>query len=105
MLIICLMLCQKKKLDMLVLKKKTYELLYLESSFTYIDTSAYTAGRYPPELVSYMKGRGRSKVLFGTNYPMITAAHALADLDSLGLDDEAKALFLRGNAERLFNLA
>ena len=71
----------------------------------YIDTSAYTAGRYPPELVSYMKGRGRSKVLFGTNYPMITAAHALADLDSLGLDDEAKALFLRGNAERLFNLA
>ena len=34
-----------------------------------IDTSAYVAHRYPAELVDYMKGRGREKVLFGTNYP------------------------------------
>ena len=38
----------------------------------YIDTSAYTAKRYPPELVDYMKSKsGRQKVMFGTNYPMI----------------------------------
>ena len=71
----------------------------------YIDTSAYTAGRYPPELVAYMQGRGRSKVLFGTNYPMITAAHALAGIGDLDLDDETTELFLRRNAERLFGLA
>ena len=41
----------------------------------YIDTSAYTARRYPPELVRYMHGRGgRRKVLFGTNWPMIPPA-------------------------------
>ncbi len=35
----------------------------------YIDTSAYTAKRYPPELVRYMQSTGgRRKVLFGTNY-------------------------------------
>lgn len=38
----------------------------------YIDTSAYTARRYPRELIDYLRGRGRRNVLFGTNYPMIT---------------------------------
>jgi len=70
----------------------------------YIDTSAYTARRYPRELVDYMKTNGKQKVMFGTNYPMITAAKCLKDLDSLGLDDETKALFLYGNAQRVFKL-
>ena len=36
----------------------------------YIDTSAYTAKRYPPELVAYMKSdSGRHKVLFGSQLP------------------------------------
>jgi predicted TIM-barrel fold metal-dependent hydrolase len=70
----------------------------------YIDTSAYTVRRYPPELAAYLRGHGRRKVLFGTNYPMITPAHALADLDALGLDDEARELFLGGNASRVFDL-
>ena len=71
----------------------------------YIDTSAYTARRYPPELVSYMKsGSGRRKVLFGTNYPMIAPQQALEGLDELELDAEARELFLRGNAERLLKV-
>jgi uncharacterized protein len=70
----------------------------------YIDTSAYTARRYPPELVRYMQKDGRTKVMFGSNHPMIAPAKALADLDSLGLDDEARALFLGGNARRVFGL-
>ena len=70
----------------------------------YIDTSAYTARRYPQALVDYLRTNGRHKVLFGTNYPMITPAKCLEDLDSLGLDDEAATLFLAGNAERVFGL-
>ena len=70
----------------------------------YIDTSAYTAKRYPASLVEFMRGHGRSKVLFGTNYPMITPAQALADLDALGLDAEAQRLFLGDNACRVFGL-
>jgi predicted TIM-barrel fold metal-dependent hydrolase len=72
----------------------------------HIDTSAYTSKRLPPELVAYMKTRGgRRKVLFGSNYPMITPQQALADLDTLGLDDETRALYLEGNARRVFGLA
>ncbi len=70
----------------------------------YIDTSAYTCKRYPAALVEFMRGHGRTKVLFGTNYPMITPAKALEDLDSLGLDVQARQLFLAGNAQRVFNL-
>lgn len=70
----------------------------------YIDTSAYTAKRYPPELVRYLKTNGRSKVLFGTNYPMITPTKALEGLQELNLDPETQALFLGENAVRVFKL-
>ena len=70
----------------------------------YIDTSAYTAKRYPIELVNYMKGHGRRKVLFGTNYPMITPAKCLSDLGNLALDEEVEDLFLKGNAMTVFDL-
>jgi uncharacterized protein len=70
----------------------------------HIDTSAYTTRRYPPELVAYLRADGRTKVLFGSNYPMIAPAKALADLDRLAIDDETRDLFLEGNARRVFDL-
>ena len=65
----------------------------------YIDTSAYTARRYPAELVTYMSGKGRQRVMFGTNYPMITPVRALEGLADLGLDEQVTELFLGENAE------
>ena len=84
----------------------TEEMIALARKYpnVYIDTSAYTAKRYPPELVRYLTGDGRAKVLFGSNYPMITPSRALGDLDQLGLDDETRHLFLTGNAARVFGL-
>ena len=70
----------------------------------YIDTSAYTARRYPQQLVEFMRGHGVAKIMFGTNYPMITGKKALESLDDLKLSDEAKVLFLSENAKRVFKL-
>lgn len=70
----------------------------------YIDTSAYTVRRYPAELVDYMRGRGKLKVLFGTNYPMISPEHALRGVEGLGLTEEGLDLFLSANARRVFKL-
>ncbi len=70
----------------------------------YIDTSAYTIQRYPAPLVEYLQSHGRSKVLFGTNYPMIVPDQALAGLHDLGLDEGTQGLFLHGNAQRVFGL-
>jgi len=48
---------------------------------------------------------GRRKVLFGSNYPMIFPERALADLERLGLDEEARELYLHENTRRVFSLA
>lgn len=70
----------------------------------YIDTSAYTVRRYPPQLVQYMRTNGRKKVLFGTNYPMITPTKALQGIETLGLDEDGLELFLGKNAQRVYQL-
>jgi predicted TIM-barrel fold metal-dependent hydrolase len=70
----------------------------------YIDTSAYAVHRLPPTLVDYLRGHGRRRVLFGTNWPMLSAARCLERLDQLDLDDETRDLYLGGNAARVFKL-
>ena len=84
----------------------TAEMISLATKYpnVYIDTSAYKASRYPRELVDYLRGHGRHKVLFGSNHPAWPAADCLQDFPSLQLDDQAADLFLHGNAERVFGL-
>ncbi len=85
----------------------TAEMISLATKYenVYIDTSAYKPKRYPPELVQYLRGHGRKKVLFGSNYPMLMPGACLAELDALELDDEARRLFLHDNAARVFGLS
>ncbi len=59
---------------------------------------------YPSPLVDYLRRHGRTRVMFRANYPMITPATALDGIDALNLGDEAKALFLGANAQRVFGL-
>jgi hypothetical protein len=70
----------------------------------YIDTSAFTIKRYPPEIVRYLKTNGKEKVLFGTNYPMITPNQALKDIDKLDLESDTKKKFLFENAKKVFKI-
>ncbi|MCY4393840.1 MAG: amidohydrolase family protein [Rhodospirillaceae bacterium] len=70
----------------------------------YIDTSAWTVRRYPAQLVDWLRANGARKVLFGSNYPMIAPAKALEGLDDLGLSPETRALFLGGNAQRVYGI-
>ncbi len=85
----------------------TEEMIALATKYpnVYIDTSAWKPGRFPPSFAHYLRGHGRRKVLFGSNYPMLLPSACLAEVDALGLDEEAKRLFLHGNAERVFGLA
>jgi len=70
----------------------------------YIDTSAYKPSRYPRELVDYLRAHGKKKVLFGSNFPMLSPAECLPEVDALGLSDDTRALFLGENARRVFRL-
>lgn len=85
----------------------TEEMIALATKYenVYIDTSAYVPKRYPPQLVAYLRGHGRRKVLFGTNFPMLPHARCAEGIAGLELDTEAQELFLHGNAERVFALS
>ncbi|MES2868645.1 MAG: amidohydrolase family protein [Pseudomonadota bacterium] len=78
--------------------------LMMKHPNVYVDTSAYKASRFPPELVAYMRGPGKHKVMFGTNYPMLTPADCLEGLDALNLGEDVQRLFLAENACRAFKL-
>ena len=84
----------------------TQEIISLATKFPnlYVDTSAYKAARFPEDFVSFMRGRGARKVMFGTNYPMLTAAACLEEIASLDLGEEATELFLHQNARRVFRI-
>jgi uncharacterized protein len=85
----------------------TAEMISLATKYpnVYIDTSAYTATRYPTEIVEFLRSHGRRKVMFGSNHPAWPAPECLRGLDQLGLDEEARGLFLHDNAERVFKLS
>ena len=70
----------------------------------HLGTFAYNVSRYPRALVDYLRGHGLRKVLFGTNYPMLTQTQAMGGLDKLELAEETRTLFLGGNAERVYGL-
>lgn len=84
----------------------TQEIMSLATKFpnVYIDTSAYKATRFPADIIDFMRGRGAKKVMFGSNFPMLTPSACLEGLDALGLTDEARELYLSGNARRVFRL-
>jgi uncharacterized protein len=65
--------------------------------------SAYPPSRYPPELVAFANTkRGRMKMLYASDYPLLTFDRVRRELPECGIDDDVQPLFLRKNAERVF---
>jgi uncharacterized protein len=69
-----------------------------------VDTSAYALHRLPPTFVAWMKGIGENRVMFGTNWPMLSPRKCLGGLRNLGLSDDQTEEFLSANARRVFKL-
>ncbi|MFO0944557.1 MAG: amidohydrolase family protein [Planctomycetota bacterium] len=68
----------------------------------YIDTSAYLPRYYPPSLLHFMNTYGKDKVLFATNFPMLTFDRCAADARKMTLSDEVRKKFFHENARRVF---
>ena len=81
----------------------TSEMIALATKYpnVYIDTSAYTAGRYPTELVDYLRGHGRRKMLFGSNHPRGPRRGVSPVSPRSGSTPGRRGLLFR-NAERVF---
>ena len=70
----------------------------------HVDTSAYALHRLPETFVKLMKREGEGRILFGSNFPMLTPKRCLEGLDGIGLDAAGRAAFLAGAARRVFRL-
>ena len=70
----------------------------------YIDLSGWSPKYFAPNLIQYANTLLKTKVLFGSDYPMITPDRWLADFEKVGIKDEVRPLILKENAMRLFGL-
>ncbi|HEY6031983.1 MAG TPA: amidohydrolase family protein, partial [Gaiellaceae bacterium] len=70
----------------------------------YIDLSGWSPRYFPPQLVQYANTLLRDRVLFGSDYPMITPDRWLADFEQAAFKDEVRPLILKENAARLLGL-
>ena len=70
----------------------------------HIDLSGWSPKYFPPQLVRYANTLLRHKVLFGSDFPVITPDRWLADFDLLDIKPEVRPLILKENAARLLGL-
>jgi predicted TIM-barrel fold metal-dependent hydrolase len=73
-------------------------------SNVYIDLSGWSPKYFPPSLVRAANGPLRRKVLFGSDYPLLTPDRWLADFEALDIKPEVRPLILKDNAVRLLGL-
>jgi uncharacterized protein len=70
----------------------------------YIDLSGWSPKYFSPTLVQYANTLLKSKVLFGSDYPLLTPDRWLAEFEKLAIKDEVRPLILKQNAARLLDL-
>jgi uncharacterized protein len=70
----------------------------------HIDLSGWSPKYFPPQLVQYANTLLKDKVLFGSDFPVLTPDRWLADFDKLPIKDEVRPKILKDNAARLLGL-
>jgi predicted TIM-barrel fold metal-dependent hydrolase len=70
----------------------------------YLDLSGWSPKYFPPQLVRQAGSLLRHKVLFGSDFPVLTPDRWLADFAGLDIRDEARPLILKENALALLGL-
>jgi predicted TIM-barrel fold metal-dependent hydrolase len=70
----------------------------------YIDLSGWLPKYFPPQLVRQASTLLREKVLFGSDFPVLTADRWMASFAELPIKDDAKPLIFKQNAARILGL-
>jgi len=71
----------------------------------YIDLSGWSPKYFSPTLIQYANSLLKKKMLFGSDYPLLTPDRWLADFAGISIKDEVRPLILKENAKRLLGLA
>jgi len=71
----------------------------------WIDLSGWSPKYFPPQLVQYANTLLKDRMLFGSDWPLISPDRWMKDFDESGFRPEVKPLILKSNAARLLGLA
>lgn len=74
----------------------------LHKPTVYIDLSGWSPKYFPPNLIQYANTLLKHKMLFGSDYPLITPDRWMADFAKIDIRPEVRPLILKENAVRLF---
>ncbi len=72
--------------------------------FTVDDDSGWSPKYFPENLIRYTNGPLKHKMLFGSDYPLITPDRWLNDFAQPAIKDEVRPPVLKDNAARLLGL-
>ena len=67
----------------------------------YLMTSAYSPKYFPESLLHFMRTRGKKKILFASDHPVLTIERCIEEACVLDLAPELLHNFLYGNANRV----
>jgi len=70
----------------------------------YVETSARPANRWPESFVEFVRTWGQDKVIWATDYPLLSFKRCRDDVEALDLPSEVKSKLLRDNAIRAFRI-
>ena len=70
----------------------------------YIDLSGWSPKYFPDNLVRYTNTILKDKMLFGSDFPLITPDRWMQDFDTLPIKDEVKPKVMKLNAAKLLGL-
>jgi uncharacterized protein len=68
----------------------------------YLGTGAYPPRHWPTPVLDFLRGPGRAKVMFATNFPTVGHRHALGQVEELELDPATERALLGDTARRVF---
>ena len=70
----------------------------------YIDLSGWSPKYFPPILIQYANTLLKHKMLFGTDFPVLTPERWMSDLEKIAIRDEVKPGIFKDNAAKLLGL-
>jgi uncharacterized protein len=70
----------------------------------YIDLSGWSPKYFPPILVQYANTLLKDKILFGSDYPVISPERWVAEFEKLPIKPEVRPLIMKHNAAKLLGL-
>ena len=71
----------------------------------YIDLSGWSPKYFPPQLIQYANTLLKHKMLFGSDFPLLTPERWMADFEKIAIKPEVRPLILKENAIKLLKLA